>query len=112
MVNYWKKGIKPSKIGLLTTTYPIAIIISIVGAFYQSWLFLTFPFILIFIGIVQKPVTHCDTCLRPLKKKVEGFIEHHVQCNCVENRWRPVWYSWMENLRLNIWRRFGWIKEK
>lgn len=94
---------KADKFSIWFTSFPTIIIFSIIlisqtRNFYWTLL----PIIFIGILLLSKPVTNCEFCKEPLEKKVDGFIEYHIQCECVKNRWRPIWYSWIDNLHNKI----------
>jgi hypothetical protein len=97
------KPAKPRQWVALISTGPTIVLISIMYSIFSGNLFYLFiipAFIL--LNILMPPVTNCHICKKPLIKRVDGLIEHHIQCGCIEHRWRPVWHSWFEKLRSMI----------
>lgn len=106
ITNYlFKESPKADKLSIWFTSYPTIIIFSVILAIQINIFWILLPLLLLFISILSKPIKNCEFCKTPLRKKVDGLIEYHIQCECVKNRWRPVWYSWFENIHNKIFRR-------
>lgn len=104
------KPVAPKQWVLLFTSLPALVLVSVGYTIFSGNLFflLIIPAI-IFFSIITPPVSACHICGLPLEKRVKGLIEHHEQCDCVPHRWRPVWYTWFEDINvklMNKWRRF------
>lgn len=93
---------KPTYLNLMLTSFPTMIIISVFLAITSKWYFIFVPAVFVGILLFTKPIDACETCGLPFKKEVKGFFEFHTQCECVPDRWRPVWYSWIEDWRNKI----------
>ena len=98
-----QEGIKPNYINLLLTSVPTSIFIGIFLIFNEKILWFIFiPFGLLFLSFLSKPLEKCEFCDKPIKHHSKGLFDFHIQCDCIKDRWRPIWYLWCENLHKRI----------
>ena len=106
-IGYLEKGVEPNYLNLLFTSVPtmLIIILFLVIKNKNLWLLL-FPFGVFGLLILKKPLEKCEFCGKPIKHKIQGLFDLHIQCGCIENRWRPIWHLWAENIHNRIFRKF------